>query len=83
MDPKERRGRRAVGWGTLAMIAFATLLTIWTTTSQLSGWHLPPPPGRNPAWIGSVVLALATLAGLGVVVYGLILLTRHGRGRRP
>jgi len=82
MDPMERRGRRAIGWGALVMLAFATLLVIWTTASQLGGTHLPPPSGPNPAWIGSVALGAATLAGLGAVVYGLILLSRHGRGRR-
>jgi hypothetical protein len=81
MDPTERRARRAIGWGALTMLAFATLLVIWTLASQFGGYHVPPPHGMNPAWLGSVALGVATLAGLGAVVYGLILLSRRGHER--
>jgi hypothetical protein len=76
LQRKERRGKRLIGWGAGAALLFASLTAGWTTAFQVSGYHLAPPAGMNPSWVLSAALLLATLAGVGAALAGVVVLAR-------
>ncbi|MEC7519725.1 MAG: hypothetical protein VYE22_07665 [Myxococcota bacterium] len=76
LSRKESKLRRLIGWASAAAVLFASLAALWTGVMMYGGFHVSPPGGMNPGWIGSLVLSVACVAAIGAILYGVTKLSR-------